>query len=172
MGFRESVAKLVPTPPLPAGVDRSIEGPGGALSVRVYRVAAAGITDAPLVVFFHGGGWVVCDVDTHDAACRRLAAGAGATVVSVDYRLAPEHRYPAAADDCIAATRWAMAHAAELGVDAARTVVSGDSAGGNLAAAVALQPSSSRLPKLWLQQQQPDQATANFSETRAPPPRH
>lgn len=147
-GFRESVAKLVPTPPLPAGVDRTIDGPGGALPVRVYRGAAPSTTDAPLMMFFHGGGWVVCDMDTHDAACRRLAAGAGATVVSVDYRLAPEHRYPAASDDCVAATRWAMAQAAELGIDARRTVVAGDSAGGNLAAAVALQFHEDGGPKL------------------------
>jgi len=90
------------------------------------------------VVFFHGGGWVVCDLDTHDAVCRRLALGAGAVVVSVDYRLAPEHRFPAAPDDCAAATRWAVANAASLGADPARFVLAGDSAGGNLVCAVSL----------------------------------
>jgi acetyl esterase len=120
------------------GVDRLIDGPGGPLPVRVYRPASAGTQPLPIIVFFHGGGWVVCDVQTHDGTARRLSAGANAVVVSVDYRLAPEHRFPAAPDDCVAATRWAMAHAAEIGGDASRVIVAGDSAGGNLAAAVAL----------------------------------
>ncbi len=92
----------------------------------------------PALVFFHGGGWVIGDVDTHDTLCRELALGAGAVVVSVDYRLAPEHRFPAAVDDCVAATRWVHAHAASLGIDPTRLAVGGDSAGGNLAAVVAL----------------------------------
>jgi acetyl esterase len=90
------------------------------------------------VVFFHGGGWVVCDLDTHDAVCRRLSLGADAVVVSVDYRLAPEHRFPAAPDDCLAATRWAVANAGTLGADPRRWYLAGDSAGGNLACAVSL----------------------------------
>jgi acetyl esterase len=137
-GFADSMAKLIPTPPAPVGEDRHIDGPAGPLRVRIYRPEQAGSAPAPLVVLFHGGGWVVCDVDTHDATGRRLSAGAGAVVVSVDYRLAPEHRYPAAIDDSVAATRWALANAAALGADPARVVVAGDSAGGNLAAAVAL----------------------------------
>jgi acetyl esterase len=136
--YAESSAKLIPKPDAPLDVaDRSIDGPAGPLRVRVYRPPhAAG--PRPMVVFFHGGGWVVCDLDTHDAACRRLALGADAVVVSVDYRLAPEHRFPAAPDDCAAATRWAVANAASLGADPARVVLAGDSAGGNLACAVSL----------------------------------
>ncbi|MCX7229137.1 MAG: alpha/beta hydrolase [Burkholderiales bacterium] len=140
--YAESSAKLIPKPTEPVGVeDRSIDGPAGPLRVRVYTpVAQAGSGEGarPLVVFFHGGGWVVCDLDTHDAVCRRLCLGSGAVVVSVDYRLAPEHRFPAAPDDCAAATRWAFANAAALGADPKRVVIAGDSAGGNLAAAVAL----------------------------------
>jgi acetyl esterase len=136
--YAESSAKLIPKPADPLDVeDRSIDGPAGALRVRVYRppTARAG---RPLVVWYHGGGWVVCDLDTHDAVCRRLSLGADAVVVSVDYRLAPEHRFPAAADDCATATRWAFENAASIGADPARVVVAGDSAGGNLAAAVTL----------------------------------
>jgi acetyl esterase len=145
-GFAESMRKLVPVPPLPAGTDHTLAGPGGPLKVRVYR----GSQDpaAPLVVYFHGGGWVVCDVDTHDGTGRRMAAQAGATVVSVDYRLSPEARFPEPLDDCIAATKWAIAQAAELGADPQRVVVSGDSAGGNLAAAVALKLRDEGGPRL------------------------
>ncbi|MFZ9406017.1 MAG: alpha/beta hydrolase [Burkholderiaceae bacterium] len=136
-GYSESMAKLVPRPAAPVGVDRVIQGPGGDLKLRIYR--AEGAQGAlPLIVYFHGGGWVLCDLDTHDALCRNLATEAQAVIVSVDYRMAPEHLFPAAPEDCMAATRWAMAQAAELGIDPARTVVAGDSAGGNLAAAVAL----------------------------------
>jgi len=134
--YRESSMKLIPAPEAPVSVEsRQIDGPGGAIGLRIYRPPLA-VPDLPLVVFFHGGGWVVCDLDTHDAVCRRLSLGADAVVVSVDYRLAPEHRAPAAADDCTAATRWAVANAASLGADPRRFVIAGDSAGGNLAAAV------------------------------------
>ena len=108
----------------------------GGVPARLYRP-----NDDPglgLLVYFHGGGWVIGNLDSHDNLCRALANRAGVAVLSVDYRLAPEHRWPAAVDDSVAATVWAAAHADELGVDASRIAVGGDSAGGNLAAIVAL----------------------------------
>jgi acetyl esterase len=116
-------------------VDRTVPGPLGEIPIRVY---APGPGPRPLVVYFHGGGWVIGNLDVVDDPCRRLAAATGSVVVSVDYRLAPEHRYPAAFDDCYAATAWAAEHADELGGDPSRLAVAGDSAGGNLAAAVAI----------------------------------
>ena len=118
----------------------TVPGPAGPIPLRVYT--PNGITGqdalAPGLVFFHGGGWVIGDLDSHDTVCRQLAAGADRIVVAVDYRLAPEHKFPAAIDDAIAATDWIAANAMQLGIDANRIVVGGDSAGGNLAAAVAL----------------------------------
>ncbi|WP_406182084.1 alpha/beta hydrolase [Streptomyces sp. NBC_01006] len=105
--------------------------------VRVYDPAPGG-AGRPLVVFFHGGGWVMCGVGTHDATCRSLAAGSGAVVVSADYRLAPEHPWPAAPDDALTVLLWARAQAVALGCDPGRVVVAGDSSGGNLAAVTAL----------------------------------
>ena len=116
--------------------DRTIPGPAGEIPVRIYRPSAA--TGLPVLVYFHGGGWVICDLETHDPTCRAISNGADCVVVSVDYRLAPEHKFPAAADDAYAATAWVAAHASELGADASRVAVGGDSAGGNLTAAVAL----------------------------------
>jgi acetyl esterase len=116
--------------------DRAIDGPAGPLDIRIYWPP----TDddpPPVVVFFHGGGFVVGDLDTHDGTCRQHAVGASAVVVSVDYRLAPEHPYPAAIDDAWAATQWVAAHGAEIGADAGRLAVAGDSAGGNISAVVA-----------------------------------
>ena len=107
--------------------DRAVPGPAGDIPVRVYRPESD--KPLPVVVYFHGGGWVIGDIGTHDATCQRLAAGVPAVVVSIDYRLAPEHPYPAAVDDCVAATGWVSAHAAELGADPARLAVAGDSAG-------------------------------------------
>ena len=119
-----------------AVTEREVAGPDAPVPVRIYDPGAG---DArPLVVFLHGGGWVLCDLDTHDGLCRQLAALSGASVVSVDYRRAPEHPFPAASDDAYAVTRWAAAHAQELGCDPGRLFVAGDSSGGNLAAAVAL----------------------------------
>lgn len=115
--------------------DRTIPGPLGAIPIRIY--APAGTATKPVIVFFHGGGWVIGSLATHDDLCRRLAAEVDAVVVAVDYRLAPEHRFPAAVGDSYAAFSWVQAHASELGGDAARLAVAGDSAGGNLAAVVA-----------------------------------
>jgi acetyl esterase len=126
---------LVSTP-VAAVEDRVIPGLGGDLPVRVYTPPGRG--PFPLVLFFHGGGWVLGNLDTHDPTCRALCAGAGCVVVSVDYRLSPEHRFPAAVDDSLAAARWAAARAEKVGGDPARIAVAGDSAGGNLATVTAL----------------------------------
>jgi len=116
--------------------DRVVDGPAGPIPIRIYRPATDTDTPLPVVVFIHGGGWSVGDLDTYDGMARRHAVAADAVVVSVDYRLAPEHPYPAAVDDVWAATRWVAEHATELGVDPDRLAVAGDSAGGNLAAVV------------------------------------
>jgi acetyl esterase len=111
---------------------------GVRLGARVYTPSASAATARPLVVFFHGGGWVWGNVRSYDPFCAQVARQVDAVVVSVDYRLAPEHRMPTAAEDCYAATVWLAAHAAEVGADGSRVAVCGDSAGGNLAAVVAL----------------------------------
>jgi acetyl esterase len=114
-------------------------GPAGAIPLRAYRGAGTQATDAlPVQVYCHGGGWVIGDLDSHDWTCRMVANAAKCAVISVDYRLAPEHRFPAAFEDSLAAAEWIAANAAMLRVDAARMSIGGDSAGGNLAAAVAL----------------------------------
>jgi acetyl esterase len=118
--------------------DMSIPGPAGAIRARHYVPVNTSGTE-PLLVFFHGGGFVVGDLDTHDGLCRLLCRDAGMHVLSIDYRLAPEHKAPAAGQDCYAAYRWALEHAAELGADPTRIAVGGDSAGGNLAAVVSQQ---------------------------------
>lgn len=117
--------------------DRTVPGPGGDVPVRLYWPPESDGTPLPVVMFFHGGGWVVGDLDSYDNDARRHAVGSGALVVSVDYRLAPEFPYPAAVDDVWAATQWVSAHGDELGIDPKRLAVAGDSAGGNLAAVVA-----------------------------------
>ena len=108
----------------------------GGVPVRIYT--PEGVAPRPALIYFHGGGWVVCDLDTHDVVCRAIARRSGAVVIAVDYRLAPEHKFPAAVDDCYLATRWVAGHTEELGIDPARIAVGGDSAGGNLAAVIAL----------------------------------
>lgn len=127
-----------PSVPMRSVTERLVPAQGldAPVPVRIYEPEADG--PRPLVVFLHGGGWVLCDLDTHDGLCRQLAALTGALVVSVDYRRAPEHPFPAASHDAYAAARWAAAHARELGCDPDRLFVAGDSSGGNLAAAVAL----------------------------------
>ncbi|WP_027553681.1 alpha/beta hydrolase [Bradyrhizobium sp. Cp5.3] len=118
----------------------AIVAPHGTIPARIYVPKELRQRDglSPALVFFHGGGWVVGDLETHDVACRKLAVEGALIVISVDYRLAPEHKFPAAIDDAIAATQWVAANARALGIDAARLSVGGDSAGGNLAAVVAL----------------------------------
>jgi acetyl esterase len=130
-----------PEPPAVAEV-RDLRTDTG-LRLRLVRPAtstavAATVGLQPALVYFHGGGWTIGDLDTHDVLCRQLCAAAGVAVVSVDYRLGPEHRFPAAVDDCVAATRWLQREGASLGLDPTRLAVGGDSAGGNLAAVVAL----------------------------------
>lgn len=123
--------------PVASVIDHAIPGPAGALPIRIYS------HDTPrptaVVVFFHGGGFVIGDLDSHDDLCRAMCLATGATVVAVDYRLAPEHPFPAAVEDAMAATRWVADHADELNVDATRLAVAGDSAGGTLATVTALQ---------------------------------
>ncbi len=116
--------------------DRGLPGPAGEIPVRVYRPTDD--SALPVLVWFHGGGWTIGSLETHDNTCRSLANAVGCVVVSVDYRLAPEHKFPAAADDAFAATQWVAEHAAQLGGDPKRIAVGGDSAGGNLAAVVSL----------------------------------
>ena len=119
--------------------DLQATGPHGAIPLRLYKPLAKTSGQAlPVLVYFHGGGWVIGDLDTHDSLCRELANGSGCAVVAVDYRMGPEHRFPAAVDDCFAATRWVHDNAASLGLDASRLAVGGDSAGGNLAAVVSI----------------------------------
>ena len=139
--YRDRRAITQPAPPEVGEVlDLEASGPKGSIPLRLYRPLGATSEAAalPVLVYFHGGGWVIGDLDTHDTLCRELANGSGAAVVAVDYRMGPEHRFPAAVDDCIAATRWVRAHAAALGLDPARLAVGGDSAGGNLAAVVSI----------------------------------
>ena len=116
--------------------DRRIPGPAGDVPVRIYWPDSPG--PLPALVYVHGGGWVICDLDTYEAMCRITANRVGCVIVSVDYRLAPEHPFPAAAEDAYAAARWVAEHATELGADPRRVAIAGDSAGGNLAAVCAL----------------------------------
>lgn len=123
--------------------DHAVLGPGGAIAVRVYRPSAQ---TSPILVWFHGGGWVTGSIETHDLLCRQLCIAVDAIVVSVDYRLAPETKYPGAVDDCVAAWSWISAHAPDLGGDPGRIAIGGDSAGGNLAAVVALLARDGEVP--------------------------
>lgn len=134
--YEARIALMAPPPQMAKVEERRIDGPGGEIRLRLYTPEGSG--PFPLMMFFHGSGFVLCSLDTHDGMCRNLAAGIGCVVVSVDYRLAPEHKFPKGLDDCLAATRWAADHAAELGIDPARIMVAGDSAGGNMAAVIAL----------------------------------
>jgi acetyl esterase len=151
--FLETRPASTPTPPEIGSVRNVVaEGAHAPIPLRVYR--PAGVPDAtrlPAYVYFHGGGWVIGDLETHDVLCRQLTAAAGASVIAVDYRLAPEHKFPAAADDAWTALRWVVGHADTLGLDAGRLAVGGDSAGGNLAAVVALMARDTGGPPIRLQ---------------------
>jgi len=129
--------------------DRKIPGPAGQIPIRIYTPAGAG--PFPLLVFYHGGGWVIGDLETHDNACRSLTNRAGCVTLAVDYRLAPENKFPAAVEDCYQATAWAAEHAREFGADPTRIAVGGDSAGGNLAAVVSLLARDRRRPPIKFQ---------------------
>ncbi len=143
--YREVRATLRPPAPPLSDVRDLV---AGTVPVRLYRPGEGLL---PAFIFFHGGGWVVGDLETHDVVCRQIAAQANIAVIAVDYRLAPEHRFPAAVDDAWGATLWVAAHAAELGIDTRHIAIGGDSAGGGLAAVVALMARDSR--KLRLAQQ-------------------
>jgi len=138
--YRDRRSVTQPAPPEMSLVrELGADGPHGAVPLRLYRpIGSAPDATLPVLVYYHGGGWVIGDLETHDTLCRELANGAGCAVVAVDYRLGPENRFPAAVDDCIAATRWVRANAASLGIDPLLLAVGGDSAGGNLAAVVAI----------------------------------
>jgi len=156
--------------------DRSIDGPAGSINIRIYWPPTG--SAPPVLVYFHGGGFVVGDLDTHDGTCRQHAVGAGAVVVSVDYRLAPEHPYPAAVEDAWAATRWVADHADELDAvqngGAVRLAVAGDSAGGTLAAAVAQRARDAAGPAiafqlLWYPATLWDSSLPSFTENASAP---
>jgi acetyl esterase len=138
---------LSPDPmPIAETRDIAIPGPGGPIPARLYRSAKNGTL--PVLVFFHGGGWVVGNIDSHEAMCRHIANRAECAVVSVDYRMGPEHKFPAAVEDCFAATAWTADNAAALGIDPGRLAVAGDSAGGNLAAVVSLLARDKGAPRI------------------------
>ena len=134
-----------PAPELARVEDIRIPGPAGEIPARVYSSSAAK-TPQPAVAYFHGGGWVQGDLETHNGLCARLAKHAGVLVVAVDYRLAPENKFPAAVEDCVAAYRWLREKGRDLGADTARVAVAGDSAGGNLSAVVSQLAASSGTP--------------------------
>jgi acetyl esterase len=134
-----AMIQLIGANDVPIGkvVNRTCPGPGGPIPIRFYSPVASGGDPLPALIYFHGGGFVIGDLETHDGLCRMLANEGGVHVIAVDYRLAPEHKFPAAVEDAFAAVEWVEANASDLGIDANRLAVGGDSAGGNLAAVVA-----------------------------------
>src|SRR5271156_5777878 len=147
----EMTARARQAEPLPVAKveERLIPGPAGEIRLRLYWPNAAG--SVPCIIYYHGGGHVIGSLDTHDLIARNLGAGAGALVASIDYRMGPEHKFPAAVDDSFAALKWVDANAKELGADPDRIGVHGDSAGANLAAVVALMARDAGGPRLRLQ---------------------
>jgi acetyl esterase len=140
-----------PEPPeLESAKPLSIPAPHGAIAARIYTPKTLRKNNglAPCLVFYHGGGWVIGDLDSHDVVCRKLAHEGELIVISIDYRLAPEHKFPAAVDDAVTAVKWVASNAREFGIDTTRLMVGGDSAGGNLAAVVALAARDGDGPKL------------------------
>jgi acetyl esterase len=135
-----------PAPKLARIDDIRIPGPAGPVPARVYDAGGRDATPRPTLMYFHGGGWVQGDLETHHGLCARLALRSGAIVVAVDYRLAPEAKFPAAVEDCVTAYRWLRSHAADVGADPTRVAVAGDSAGGNLAAVVSQLAASAGVP--------------------------
>jgi acetyl esterase len=129
--------------------DFACPGPRGEIKLRAYRPRGTAADEVlPALIYFHGGGWLLGDLESHDTACRHYANGARCRVVSVDYRMAPEHKFPAAVDDSAAATKWIIANAATLGINHTRVAVGGDSAGGNLSAVLAIMARDGDLPPL------------------------
>jgi len=148
--YRDTRAVL--SPPAPEVAEARLMVVGGAIAVRMYRPAGVSRAEVlPALVYFHGGGWVIGDLDTHDVLCRQLANGARCAVFSVDYRLAPEHPFPAAVEDCLGATREIALQAAKLAIDPERIAVGGDSAGGNLATVIALAARDAGSPRICFQ---------------------
>ena len=147
--MRSRTAALGPFEEVPTVADHRVPVTGGEITVRVYK--PAGMGPHPVLVFYHGGGWVIGDLYTHDGICRSIVNAAGCAVASVDYRLAPEFKYPVPVEDSYAGLLWVVANATRLGLDSARIAVGGDSAGGNLAAVMALLARDRRGPRLLLQ---------------------
>ncbi|HEY7251833.1 MAG TPA: alpha/beta hydrolase [Methylomirabilota bacterium] len=147
--MRTRTAGLGPVEDVPAVADHRVPVEGGEITVRLY--APAGVGPHPVLVFYHGGGWVIGDLYTHDGLCRSIVNAAGCAVASVDYRLAPEFKFPVAVEDSYTALKWVAANGPRLGLDSARLAVGGDSAGGNLAAVMALLARDRRGPRILLQ---------------------
>jgi acetyl esterase len=147
---RQTRAAVQPDPPQMASIENlGVPASHGAIPVRIYKPLTLPKTGlAPGLVFYHGGGWVIGDLESHDVLCRQIATAAGTIIAAVDYRLAPEHKFPAAVDDAIEATKWVAANAAKLGIDAGRLFVGGDSAGGSLAAVVAMHARDQGEPRI------------------------
>lgn len=144
--YRDLAAGLsLPAPAIGSAQDRAIDGPGGPLTLRIYRPDAR--RELPLLFYVHGGGFVIGDLETHDRVCRSLCHDVQAVVVAVDYRLAPEHPFPAAVEDVVCTLRWLAAHAGELSVDPSRIALAGDSAGAQLATVAALHAGGAIAPR-------------------------